>query len=167
MSKFKKPGLRRGGFLRSVVWAMMLGGVALCTAGTLPNARADAAGTIVVGNDRGGFIRARLREMQRIRASGDRVEIRGRVCFSTCTMYLGAEDICVSPKTTFGFHGPAMAIGRLTPEQFDYLSKLIASHYPEPLANWYMAEGRMRTSGLYRMSGSDLIRLGVPRCQNG
>ncbi|MGR3795599.1 hypothetical protein [Vannielia sp. SX4] len=125
---------------------------------------AQSAGAVVIGSDRGGFIRARLAELQRIKARGQRVEIRGKVCFSTCTMFLGADDVCVSPETTFGFHGPVMAIGRLSPAQFESLSRLIASHYPPAIADWYMAEGRMRTNGLYRMKGEVLIRHGVEAC---
>ncbi|SIO02969.1 hypothetical protein [Vannielia litorea] len=132
--------------------------------GTWTVAQAQSAGVIVVGNDRGGFIRARLNELHEIRERGQRVEIRGKVCFSTCTMYLGLDDVCVSPDTTFGFHGPAMAIGRLTPAQFDYTSRVIASHYPPPVAAWYLEDGRNRISGLYRMKGENLIRLGVAQC---
>ncbi|QDC09113.1 hypothetical protein FHY55_07590 [Oceanicola sp. D3] len=128
------------------------------------SAQAQSAVAVIVGSDRGGFIRVRLAEIKELKAEKRRVEIRGKVCFSTCTMYLGVEDVCVSPKTTFGFHGPAMAVGRMSPAQFDYVSRVIASHYPEPIANWYLAEGRTRTSGLYRMSGQNLIRLGVPAC---
>ncbi|MFY0634834.1 MAG: hypothetical protein JXQ91_13565 [Vannielia sp.] len=124
----------------------------------------NVAPTVIVGNDRGGFIRARLKELREIRDSGQRVEIRGKVCFSTCTMYLGADDVCISPKTTFGFHGPAMAIGRMTQAQFDYTSRVIASHYPPSIAQWYMAEGRTRITGFYRMKGEQLIRLGIESC---
>ena len=152
-----------GAFKRRAFAAVLV--VAAGIAALAPNnAAAQSAGAIIVGSDRGGFIRARLAEIQAIRAEGRAVEIRGKVCFSTCTMYLGVEDVCVSPTTTFGFHGPGMAIGRMTPAQFDYVSRVIASHYPEPIADWYLAEGRTRTSGLYKMSGENLIRLGVRAC---
>jgi len=120
--------------------------------------------TIIVGSDQGGFIRARLREIDRIRARHQRVEIRGRVCLSSCTMYLAVEDVCVSPQTSFGFHAPGMAFGSLTPEQADYLSRLIASYYPPVLADWYLAEGRKKSKGMFRVSGANLIALGVPAC---
>jgi len=144
-------GLWAGGrVLQRFGRAALLAVAATTSVAVAPSVQAQSAGTIVVGNDRGGFIRARLAEIRRIRAMKQRVEIRGRVCFSTCTMYLGVEDLCVSPATTFGFHGPGMAIGRMSAAQFDYVSRVIASHYPPSVADWYMREGRTRTSGLYR-----------------
>ena len=144
-------------------------GVALCLAtlslggGQSVHAQARSA-ALVIGDDRGGFVRARLSKIDRLRSRGQRVEIRGRLCLSSCTMYLGLENVCVDPNTTFGFHGPGMAIGQLTQEQFEYVSSVIAAHYPPQIKEWYMREGRMRTRGFYRMKGAELIRLGVAEC---
>lgn len=120
-----------------------------------------AAGSYVVHSDRGGPLSERLLEIDQIKEEGLLVEIRGRVCFSTCTMFLGLPGVCVEPTTTFGFHGPTRGGRRLAQEQFDYFSLIIAQYYPEPLKGWFMAEGRHRIRGVYRVSGADLIAQGL------
>jgi len=125
-----------------------------------------AAKTVVIGNDRGGRIRARLREIRDIRNRGQRVEIRGRLCLSTCTMFLGLPDTCVSRTTWFGFHGPSDYGRQLDVREFDYWSEVIALHYPDQLRGWYMQTGRMRIVGYYRISGVELIRTGVKECDS-
>ncbi len=81
---------------------------------------------IVIGNDMGGIVGNRAAEIQRINASGARVEIRGDVCVSSCTMYLGVGDVCVSP-TDFSFHGPSFFGADLPERDFEYWSQVIAS----------------------------------------
>lgn len=129
----------------------------------------SAAGTAsmvvrVVHNDRGGVVRTRAQEIADIQMHHQRVEIRGRVCLSTCTMYLGAGNVCVSPKTKFGFHGPSYYGRPLKPHQFEYWSQVIASYYPANLRDWYLSTGRYKAEGYYTMTGAQLIQMGVARC---
>jgi len=119
---------------------------------------------IVIRNDRGGLVAKRAEQIRQIRRAGQRVEIRGNLCLSSCTMYLGLPGTCVSPNTTFGFHGPSRHGRRLAPDEFEYWSALIARHYPAALRDWYMKTGRTRITSYYRMSGRELIRMGVPAC---
>ncbi|KIC31982.1 hypothetical protein [Leisingera sp. ANG-M7] len=125
---------------------------------------AAAQQTYVVGSDRGGYLHDRLIELSNLQKHGVRVEIRGRVCYSTCTMFLGLPGACVDPATTFGFHGPSRGGRRLTQEKFDYFSRVMAQYYPAPLQSWFMAEGRNRISGVHKIKGSEIIRMGVPAC---
>lgn len=127
-------------------------------------AKAAASQPYVVGNDRGGFVRDRLIELRNLRASGRRVEIRGNICYSTCTMLLGLPNTCISPNTKFGFHGPSKSGQRLSPAKFDFYSRVIAEHYPQKLNAWYMETGRNRINGVYKIRGSELIRMGVKAC---
>ncbi len=115
-------------------------------------------------NDRGGVISERQKEIQTLAAKGARVEIRGAVCMSTCTMFLGSPELCISPNTRFGFHGPSDHGRPLTARQFDYWSKIIASYYPKTLARWYLSTARHRTNGYFNLSGKQLIRMGIPAC---
>ena len=131
---------------------------------TTSSATAAGQAPYVVGSDRGGFVRDRLIELRELRSSGRRVEIRGRVCYSTCTMLLGLPNTCISPRTTFGFHGPSKSGQRLSAEKFDHYSRIIASTYPQKLNSWYMQTGRMRIDGVYKIRGSELIRMGVRAC---
>jgi hypothetical protein len=127
---------------------------------------AAAQQTYVVGSDRGGYLHDRLIELNNLQKNGVRVEIRGRVCYSTCTMFLGLPGACVDPSTTFGFHGPSRSGRRLAQKDFDYFSRVMADHYPKPLKDWFMAEGRNRLSGIYKIKGSEIIRMGVKSCRS-
>lgn len=118
----------------------------------------------VIHNDRGGVVGARAQEIHTIQLRQQRVEIRGKVCLSTCTMFLGAGDVCVNPNTKFGFHGPSYYGRPLKPEQFEYWSQVIASYYPAGLKEWYLTTGRYKSKGYYTMSGTQLIALGVASC---
>lgn len=119
---------------------------------------------LVVGNDRGGDLRERIYEIRALRQTGQQVRIQGSICYSTCTMYLGLPQTCVSPDTTFGFHGPSSYGIPLGPEMFDHASKLIRDHYPKPLQQWYMDRARHQIWGVHRVSGREMIRLGVAPC---
>lgn len=85
---------------------------------------------------------------------------------SACTMYLDLSNMCVSRNVTFGFHGPSSKYYgvALPPAEFERWSRVMANHYPQPLRNWYMQTGRNITVGFYKMSGRDLIRMGIPEC---
>jgi hypothetical protein len=111
----------------------------------------------VVGNDRGGFVRDRLIELRNLRSSGRPVD-------STCTMLLGLPNTCISPNTTFGFHGPSRSGRRLSPEKFDFYSRIIAANYPQELNSWYMQTGRKRINSIYKIKGRELIRMGIRAC---
>lgn len=120
----------------------------------------------VVMNDRGGNVAKRAWEIQEIAARNKRVEIRGSICLSSCTMFLGSPDVCVNPRTRLGFHGPTNHGAQLTPEQFDYWSRVIAAHYPENIARWFMTKARYLTEGYYYLTGEQLIEMGFPNCED-
>ncbi|WP_415183280.1 hypothetical protein [Phaeovulum sp.] len=119
---------------------------------------------LVVRNDRGGLVSARVAEVAALRASGRAVEIRGQVCLSSCTLYLALPKTCVDARTTFGFHGPTHYGQKLSARDFEYWSQVIAAHYPAPLAKWYLKKGRSKVGGYYRIKGAELIRLGLRDC---
>lgn len=112
---------------------------------------------VVVRNDPGGVLPARIASVASIRSSGQRVELRGRYCLSACTLYLGLPNACVSPQTRFGFHGPSMYGRPLKSKDFERWSKVMASHYPEPLRSWFMEKARYQVTGYVNLRGEDLI----------
>lgn len=118
---------------------------------------------LVVKVDRGGKLGQRARKIAALRATGERVELRG-TCLSACTMYLDLPGACVGPEAVFGFHGPSRDGRPLPALEFEHWSKLMAAHYREPLRGWFMSEGRFRTAGYFRISGAELIRMGYPAC---
>ena len=120
--------------------------------------------SLKVRNDRGGGLRERIYEIRALRQSGQAVRISGSVCYSTCTMFLGLPQTCVSPTTVFGFHGPSSNGRPLDPDVFDHASQLIVDHYPANLQQWYWDTARHETRALYRINGAEIVRLGVPAC---
>ena len=134
------------------------------TVGPVGPAIAQQQGLVVVGNDRGGRIGVRADEVDRINAIGSRVEIRGQICYSSCTMYLGADDLCINPTTSFGFHGPSDWGRPLSADSFDRWSHVMARYYNEPLREWFMTDGRYQQSSITQISGAQLIRLGYAPC---
>ena len=119
---------------------------------------------LVVGNDPGGRLRPRIAEVNRLRANGRRVEIRGDYCMSACTIYLGVATVCVSPRTQFGFHGPSFREGGNRYARFDRWSRIMAAYYPAPVRGWFLSYARFLTKRHATVSGLELIQLGVPRC---
>lgn len=150
--------------IKHIFCALLVGSIGLLTEPTPAQATPQAKPLHITKNLRGGVVSDRVKEIKHIIASGERVRLDAAKCLSSCTMYLGTPDVCVTPAATFGFHGPQNARTPLTPRQFEYWSQVIASHYPKPLANWYMATGRHIKNGYYFLTGKQLIKLGVARC---
>jgi hypothetical protein len=127
--------------------------------------QAQGLGALVIRNDLGGRIDVRAQEIARLRAEGRAVELRGEACVSACTMYLGLDDVCVDPRTTFGFHGPSSYGIPMPPEYFEYWSEFLAGYYNAPLSDWFMKTARFELHSIYNISGKELIRLGYKPCE--
>ncbi|WOI58390.1 hypothetical protein [Palleronia sp. LCG004] len=153
---------------RNPRWWKILALACLTLVGGLGHAPSAGAAlrqpALVVGDDRGGQILARMREIGALRQEGRDVRIVGSVCYSACTMLIGLETACVSPYTVFGFHGPSRSGQRLAPGAFERASTLIAAHYPPQIRAWYLKTARHEIDGLLRVSGKDLIALGMRAC---
>jgi hypothetical protein len=120
--------------------------------------------TFVIHNDRGGPIGERLLVITHANTNHTRIELRGRICYSSCTLYLGADDLCISPDTIFGFHGPSRHGRALPPNEFEHWSQLMAAQYRTPLRIWFLNSARHRITGYHRLTGTQLIEIGYPSC---
>jgi len=146
--------LLRLSWISTLALALLLGG----------SASLAQQSAIVIGNDRGGLIGARASEITDILNVGSRVEIRGSICYSSCTMYLGAGNVCVAPDTSFGFHGPSDYGRSLSAERFEHWSQVMARHYREPLRSWFMTSARYESARFVTLTGAQLINMGYSRC---
>lgn len=88
------------------------------------------------------------------------VRISG-VCGSACTMYLGHSNVCTTPHTRFRFHGPSEQGTPLQPHEFELLSGIMATYYPEPLRSQFLATLRFSIIDTTDFTGHDLAMLGV------
>lgn len=120
---------------------------------------------IRIDDDRGGLLADRVRQIKRLRRSGQAVEIAGE-CLSACTLYLGLANACVWPSAVLGFHGPASVLPgmALPPAEFEHWSRVMAGHYPPVLRRWFMRTGRQMLFGFHKISGTTLIDMGVNDC---
>jgi hypothetical protein len=132
--------------------------------GPPPAAVAVDGPAYVVVNDHGGDVQTRIKEIRFVANHYSRVEIKGNVCLSSCTMFLGLPQTCVHPNTKFGFHGPTDHGRPLSKDRFDYWSKKIAEHFPPTLERWYMSKARFLQKGYYCLTGEQLIQMGIHRC---
>ena len=145
--------------VRSFFWPILLGAI-------FAHPVAASQGKLVVRDDPGGSVEQQVAAVRDLQTNGTRVEIRGDFCMSACTMYLALTDVCTTPRTIFGFHGPGSEIYGigLPPAAFEHWSRVIARHYPEPIRSWYLNVARNRTIGFYSVRGRDLIEMGVAAC---
>ena len=121
------------------------------------------ASIIHIRNDMGGSVERRMAELDRLRYRGDQVRIVG-TCISSCTLYLGLPNTCVSPGARLGFHGPRGRAFPITRQEFDRVSMLMARQYPPQIRAWFWQEARLRVDGYYLLSGEEAIRMGARAC---
>ncbi|WP_245861024.1 hypothetical protein [Rhodobacter maris] len=145
---------------RLAAWAVLVG---LATGAAEAQQIYLAANTLIVSADGGGYLARRSDRIAQMRATGQRVEIRG-TCISACTMYLSLPNVCVTPSAVLGFHGPSENGRPLPPRDFEYWSQVMAANYAEPLRSWFLSTARYNTSGYYQISGAQLIRMGYQQC---
>lgn len=122
-----------------------------------------AVPALVIRDDPGGRVDVRFYQIKELKASGQKVELRG-ACYSSCTMFLGLRDnVCVAANAQFGFHGPSFYGIPQGQEWTKVWGEFIASYYPVAVQKWYASEV-MWSQSMRRLSGAELIRLGVKEC---
>ena len=129
-----------------------------------------AACVFVAMNLPGGSIAAHERHIAALDAAGCRVEIRGE-CLSACTMYLGAQSICVDPRARLGFHHTRrMHLGGLLVRPMkwddqDHYDRRMAAFYPPAVRQWFLDDVRHRGFSAWGwLRGEELVRQGVADC---
>ncbi|MGY9047847.1 MAG: hypothetical protein ACKVKF_12505 [Rhodobacterales bacterium] len=158
--------MNRHAFAQLFLCAFLILG--LTVAAVRPSVAAQPRGlsdnVLVIGTDRGGLLRARSQFVEELRRNGRRVEIRGELCLSSCTMFLGAADVCVNPRTVFGFHGPSYYGRKLPADQFEYWSQVMSKNFPPHLHSQFMKTWRYRIDGYVSITGVQLINMGYRSC---
>ncbi|MDO6588952.1 hypothetical protein DS901_13795 [Loktanella sp. D2R18] len=142
-------------FIKTAIVVLVIGGGSV---------QAQDRAALIIQNDRGGAIGERLLAVAQANADRTRIELRGRICYSSCTLYLGADNLCISADTVFGFHGPSRHGRPLPPDEFEHWSQVMAAQYRVPLREWFLETARHRITGYYRLSGTQLINMGYAPC---
>ena len=132
------------------------------TESTWPSAF-EPAKPYVVRADFGGSVLKRLTDIDALRTSQRRIEIRGNVCLSSCTMLLGLSKTCVNTDTVFGFHGPSRNGTPLPEPLFNQVSSIISQYYPAAIRKWYMDVARHSLADIHTLTGAELISLGAAK----
>jgi hypothetical protein len=146
-----------------MLWRLVLSVVVCALIGFGP-AMAQGRAAVVIRDDPGGELPARLKQITDLRADGVQVELRGALCASACTLLLSLENVCVDRSTQFAFHGPSHYGTPLPRENFEYWSAFMADHYREPVRSWFMSEARYQIKGYRTLTGADLVRYGYRAC---
>lgn len=122
---------------------------------------------VIVGDHPGGLLKGIAADVSDINALGLPVRIIGRYCHSACTLFLGADRVCVSPKTRFGFHRPGNKPGAapISAAGLRAAIKMAGTHYRPGLRDWWERQGS-RSRRLKELRGRDLIRMGYRSCEN-
>lgn len=112
-----------------------------------------------VHHDLGGSVQQRVEQMQGM----DGVRIAGD-CMSACTLYLGLPGTCVTRQARLGFHSPSTTIGLpLVPEEWERVTRLMAAHYPQGIAEWWLRKARF-SGDMLVLSGEQVARMGARLC---
>ena len=137
--------------------------------------------TVPADRSSGGVIDVYVDLVNDLNAAGTRVEVRVPACSSACTFFILADDVCVSARTIFEFHGPSQGffgvLGlpiRNTPtaegrRRIAHANKIMAENYNlrwPGLGDWF-TENAAEKFGLAttRVRGSSLsAAFGVPIC---
>lgn len=142
------------------VTLVLLWGLAIGIAAVL---LASPAHPMDVTYDTGGSINKRIEQIKRLNAAGEQIRILGD-CRSACTMYLGADNVCVAPNASLWFHG-AKPYDTKTPGIEERLNERIASMYPDFVAKRFLRTWRyMNGDAKARMPGRWFIERGIPEC---
>lgn len=121
------------------------------------------ASPLRVYDDFGGPLPERMQEVEALTQTGRPVEIRGR-CYSSCTLYLGLDHVCLTPEARLGLHGPSWKGKPLGSRDFEHWSQIMAAAYREPLRSWFLNKGRYELTAMYQISGEQLIAMGYASC---
>jgi hypothetical protein len=131
---------------------------------------APARALDIVHNDHGGQIEPYVAKLNRANTRNEPVRIGSVDCFSSCTLYLAANDSCVSPKAVLGFHAPWVGFptsGKVDPG----MVALFARHYKPELRKMFLDHVKNSHGAvpgpLLRLSGQQLSGLGYRLCGEG
>jgi hypothetical protein len=125
----------------------------------------------VDSDDKGGIPDAYYGRMQRARATGELIRIGPVACDSSCTLYLGARNVCVSPEAVFGFHAvwtgwQGNPVGSFNNQRW---TALFADAYKPRLRELFLSHVReywhVSPQPLMKLTGSQLSHYGYRLCE--
>ncbi len=112
--------------------------------------------------DEGGSVADRMQHFELIEKAGHQFKIDG-MCISACTMFLGLKNVCVAPRTVFGFHSSYTSNGFIsTPSK--YGNAILTSYYPPAIRKWVTDNKALDSLELTPMLAEEAWALGMTRC---
>jgi hypothetical protein len=112
------------------------------------------------GYTMGGSLDAYYSYVYQHRQAGNRFEINGAVCQSSCTLFLGVGDVCVGPHTRFGFHAPShgglfRANPKLEARAVAAMSEMYSQGHPA-LGPWFEQNALHKILTMTHLTGQQL-----------
>ena len=121
---------------------------------------------VIVGNHPGGYLYGTIADVEDINTLSLPVRITGDFCVSSCTLFLGADDVCISRTTRFGFHKPGnyVGLGQISSKVAWRATYRVAEYFNPSLSAWWLRTGS-KSSSLKYLTGLELIRMGYNECR--
>lgn len=104
---------------------------------------------------RGGYLHQFIATVNEANRNGEEIRITSSKCYSSCTIYLGADRMCTTRRTVFGFHC-AQRGGKCAT---DLYQELIAEHIGRfsPSLSAFFLQGPASSKRLVKVSGATMI----------
>ncbi len=133
--------------------------VTLAVSCMLSSGSAEAKKIITITNDDGGVVRDYVLRANLAKLRSDQIRMNGW-CASACTAFLGNPTTCVTPRATFGFHGPTGG----TQAQNRAAAETLARHFPKVLRDWYLTQAAQLQGQAYIVvTGEQLVQIGAAK----
>jgi hypothetical protein len=127
----------------------------ICAAPTTTTADGTSAGF-----EWGGHFRRFDPTVTQYNQSGELFRIEGH-CQSSCTLFLGIRNVCVSRRATLLFHAAHDWSNNVSPPMTEHM----LAAYNEKLRTYLVSHHYMETLAFHAISGSDLIdKFGYREC---
>ena len=126
----------------------------------------DYPNTFRVFEDHGGHVNEYFDKVAKLNRGNHPIRILGE-CDSACTIYLSANEVCVTENSNFGFHTAfhTKSYDDWTKVSTDYeATDRIMESYKDTLKNYIMDHGGLNSDFMY-IDGKTMILLGYDECQ--
>lgn len=113
----------------------------------------DTPAVLTIRSDGGGDIHDYAELVATMGSKQVRIE---GVCKSSCTMFLGMENVCVSPTAFFGFHGPSSNNESIR-HLMDLVQK-ISDHHPAAIGKLFREDWGLNQDFTW-LTGAEVLEL--------
>ena len=124
---------------------------------------AAQAKTWTITHDEGGYLQIYYEKVQAINKRQDLVRIDGP-CVSACTMYLGADRLCITDRAAFYFHA-ARATGKMTKADWELVRRWDDMTLPAWVHKWIKDNDAYASVASLKLMPAAYAMKYIPKCK--